>query len=404
MYNENRNHDKGVERMYAVGLMSGTSLDGIDAALCEIQGHGTNTQIRLVAFITAPLGEALTAKIKAACFKETSSVDLLCSLNFELGQAFSDAVSQVLKKAGMKSSDLSFIASHGQTVYHQPFADETHVSSTLQLGEASVIAYRHQCPVVSDFRVMDMAAGGQGAPLVPYSEFVLYSQPHKNIALLNLGGIGNVTWLDGSMDMSHIMAFDTGPGNMMINAAMKKLYGLDYDEDGKIAASGQMIPELLASLQADAYFKLDPPKSTGREWFGEDRTGNLVMQYQHEAKENIIHTLTYFTAWSVAWHVQHYLAVPQPLEKLIVGGGGAHNLTVMKMLSELLPGVQVLTQDEYGYHSDAKEAIAFVIMANETLHGSPSNVMSATGAKEPVILGKITPAPGKGKVTCYISE
>lgn len=384
---------KGKDCKIAVGLMSGTSLDGIDAALCQITGHGFDTKVQLIAFETYPFEKKLKEKIRQACFKESSSVDLLCSLNFELGYAFSQAVRLVLKQAKMTDADLDFIASHGQTLYHQPFADDTHIPSTLQLGEAAVIAYEHQCPVISNFRVMDMAAGGQGAPVVPYSEFILYSQKNKNIALLNIGGIGNVTWLNGSMDASQIQAFDTGPGNMMINAAMKKLYGKDYDRDGMVAASGKLVQPLLSELQQDPYFDRKPPKSTGRELFGENRTAALLEKYQAYSKEDLVYTFTYFTAWSVAWHVHQYLEADQPLSQLIVGGGGVHNQTLMKLLKEEMPNVQVFSQEEIGLNSDAKEAIAFVVMGNETLRGYASNIPSATGAKEAVILGNITPAP-----------
>lgn len=382
--------------MYAIGLMSGTSLDGIDAALCEIKGHGSQTSIRLVEFITHPMDEQLVEKIRKACFKESSSVDLICSLNFEIGYAFSEAVSALLKKAKMDSSQIDFIASHGQTIYHQPIADETHVASTLQIGEAAMIAYKHNCQVISNFRVMDMAAGGQGAPLVPYSEYVLYARPNENICLLNLGGIANITWLNGSMDPSQILAFDTGPANMMINAAMKKLYHQSYDDNGKVAASGSLIMPLLNELQSDSYFELEPPKSTGRELFGEDRTIALIEKYQNYKKEDIVHTLTRFTAWSVAYHIKKYLCKDHPLDRLLVGGGGAHNATIMSMLAEELPNVEVLSQDDVGYSADAKEAMAFVILGNETLHGGFSNVKSATGAKCSVILGNITPKPKVG--------
>ena len=382
--------------MYGIGLMSGTSLDGIDAALCEITGHGKDTKVRLVEFITHPMSARLIERIRAACFKETSSVDLICSLNFEIGYAFSDAVSALLQKANMTSDQIDFIASHGQTIYHQPIADEDHIESTLQIGEAAVIAYQHNCQVISNFRVMDMAAGGQGAPLVPYSEYVLYSQPDKNICLLNLGGIGNVTWLNGSMNPDEILAFDTGPANMMINAAMKKLYGLSYDDGGKVGASGKLISGLLEELQSDPYFDLEPPKSTGRELFGEDRTLALIEKYSAHPSEDIVHTLTRFTAWSVAYHVKKHLCVTRPLDLLLVGGGGAHNNTILRMLSEELDGVDVLSQDDYGYSADAKEAIAFVVLGNETLHQGFSNVKSATGSKESVILGNITPKPKVG--------
>lgn len=379
--------------MYAVGLMSGTSLDGIDAALCEIHGHGFETKIRLIDFITYPLNQDLEKKIRQACFKETSSVDLLCSLNFELGQAFSEAVSAVLDKAGMTSADLDFVASHGQTVYHQPFADKDHIPSTLQIGEPAVIAYQHHCPVVSNFRVMDMAAGGQGAPLVPYSEWILYAKKDKKIVLLNIGGIGNLTWLDGSLEMENMLAFDTGPGNMMINAAMKHLYQKSYDHDGQIAGQGKLIASLFEVLRNDEYIQLAPPKSTGREHFGEDAVVALLERFKTEKPQDLVYTFTYFTAYCVAYHIQRYLETP---DELIVGGGGAHNPVIMRLLEEMLSKTKVMSQDALGNNADAKEAMAFVVMGHETLAGLPSNVPSATGAKEAVVLGTITPWLKKG--------
>lgn len=388
--------------MLAVGLMSGTSLDGIDAALCEITGHGKDTSLKLLAFVTYPLKSELVEKIKLACFKESSSVDLICSLNFELGYAFSEAVSAVLEKAGKTSRDLDFIASHGQTIYHQPFDDDSHVASTLQIGEASIMAYQHHCPVISNFRVMDMAAGGQGAPLVPYSEYLLYSQENVNMALLNIGGIANVTWLDGSMDLSHIIAFDTGPGNMMVNAAMKKLYQKNYDNHGETGSKGKLIEPLLEELKADPYFALPIPKSTGRELFGEDRTLALIDKYQDYPACDIIYTLTAFTVYGIVYHIRKYMANTKPLDLLLVAGGGVHNLLMMRMLQEALPQTKVMSQEDYGFNSDAKEAIAFVVMGNETMHQAPSNVPSATGAKQWVVLGNITPNPFQGGITCII--
>ncbi len=379
--------------MYAIGLMSGTSLDGIDAALCEIHGHGKTTEIKLIDFITHPMKEELIERIKQSCFKETSSVDLICSLNFEIGKAFSGAVSALLDKANMTSEQIDFIASHGQTIYHIPIADDSHVASTLQIGEAAVIAYDHNCQVISNFRVMDMAAGGQGAPLVPFSEYVLYAKSNQNICLLNLGGIGNVTWLNGSMDANQVLAFDTGPANMMINAAMKHFYSLPYDDGGQTAAKGKLIEAMLQELKADPYFELEPPKSTGRELFGEDRTLALIEKYKDYSNEDIIYTLTYFTCDCVAYHVNKYLAKEKPLDLLLVGGGGAHNDTIMCLLQEMLPTCKVMSQDAYGYSADAKEAMAFVVLGNETLHGGFSNVKSATGANMSVVLGNITPKP-----------
>lgn len=378
--------------LYAIGLMSGTSLDGIDAALCHIEGSGIDTKVELLAFETYPLSEVLRKKIRESCFVETCRIDQLCSLNFELGYAFSEAVSHLLDKTGFDRSKLDFIANHGQTIFHIPFAGEKLTASTLQLGESSIIAYEHQCQVIDNFRVMDMASGGQGAPLVPYSEFVLYSQKNKSIALLNIGGIGNVTWLDGSMDPSHVLAFDTGPGNMMINASMNHLYGKPYDDGGQIGKSGHLIKEMIEELKDHPYLQLEPPKSTGREMFGEDVVLRYLEKYKDYPKEDIVHTFTYFTAYCVSEACKKYL---NPLDQLIVAGGGVHNQCLMDLLSSLLDGVEVLSQEDLGYNSDAKEAIAFVVMANETLHHQPSNMPSATGADRFVVLGKVTPIPFK---------
>lgn len=373
--------------MLAVGLMSGTSLDGIDVALCEINGSSFDTTIQLLAFETVPFKKKMKEKIKKACFKETSSVDTICSLNFELGKVFSDAIKTMLSHTQYQSSDLDFIASHGQTIYHQPFDDQTHVASTLQIGEAAIMAYEHKCPVISNFRVMDMAAGGQGAPLVPYTEYILYSEKNKSRVLLNLGGIGNVTWLDGSMDESHVIAFDTGPANMMINAAMKKLYHKEYDHDGEIASQGELISPLLDELICDPYFDMDIPKSTGRELFGEDRTLQLIEKYQNAHACDIVYTFTYFTVWCVVYHLKKYIG---KVDELIVGGGGAHNKEIMRLLKSELPRVSVMSADEFGINADAKEAMAFVVLGNETMHQKTSNMPSATGAKSHVILGNMT--------------
>lgn len=376
--------------MYAVGLMSGTSLDGLDAALCKIEGHGFDTRITLLDFITYPMPDVLRQRIREACFPSTSSVDLICSLNFEIGQWMSEGVSMLMKDHDIK---LDFIASHGQTIYHQPFRDKTHVPSTLQIGEAAVLAYDHHCPVVSHFRVMDMAGGGQGAPLVPYSELILYSRPQRSIGLLNLGGIGNLTWLDGSMDRHHVLAFDTGPGNMMINAAMTQLFSLPYDDEGRVAAKGKVIPALFESLCQHPYLSMQPPKSTGREMFGEDLVTRLIQRYADQRPEDIIRTLTEFTAFCVEDAISRFLSAQRPLDELIVGGGGVHNRTLMAALKRRLAPTSVVSWEEKGLNSDAKEAMAFVIMGHETLAGYPSNVPSVTGAQYPLILGDITPNP-----------
>ncbi|MFR1450089.1 MAG: anhydro-N-acetylmuramic acid kinase AnmK [Beduini sp.] len=381
--------------MYAIGIMSGTSLDGVDTVLVKIEGYYQKTKLEVIAYQEFPIPKPLVLKIKKACSLEHSNSELICSLNFEIGHLFCQAVHHLLKKANFDPSQLDFIASHGQTIYHIPFEKEDCVPSTLQIGEAALLAYEFNTLVISNFRVMDMAAGGQGAPLVPYSEYILYSKPHQNIALQNIGGIGNVTFLNGSQNIDDIFAFDTGPGNMMINEACQILFNVEYDAYGKIAKSGKIITPLIDELMKHPYFDKKIPKSTGREDFGEFYVKELISRYNQYPKEDLITTFTYFTAKSIAFHYQRDILSQHSLNQIIIGGGGSHNQTLVDFIKAELPDIPVYTQDELGYSSDAKEAIAFVILGNETLHQHFSNVKSSTGAKNYVVLGQITPKPLK---------
>lgn len=373
--------------------MSGTSLDGVDAALVRIEGHGTATRIELVGFTTTEIPEPIKDEIKLAVKPSTGTVDLLCSLNFKLGELFADAALSVCREADFPVSRVDFIASHGQTVWHIPKPDGGFVRSTLQIGEPAVIAYRTGVQVVSNFRTMDVAAGGEGAPLVPYSEYVLYSSPDENVALQNIGGIGNVTVLPATGCIDDVYAFDTGPGNMIIDEAMQRLYGRKYDAGGETALGGEVNRRMLDELMSHPYVSMPLPKSTGREMFGEQFTVALLDRWSALPPQDIVATVTAFTACSIAEAYRRFVIPRWPIGRTVLGGGGAHNLALRKMLAEQLPGVEVVTQDEIGLSSDAKEAIAFAIMGNETLHGCPSNVCSATGAERPVVLGNITPAP-----------
>lgn len=379
--------------MIAVGLMSGTSLDGIDAALVEIEGAGLDTKVNLLAFNTYEIPLETKKRIKIACLDQNSSTALICSLNFELGKLFSDAVGKILRQGQMTAEALDFVASHGQTIYHLPEGSDLYLPSTLQIGEPSIIAYEHGVQVISNFRTMDLAAGGAGAPLVPYSEYILYGGRGENIALQNIGGIGNVTLIPAEKDIRKIFAFDTGPGNMMIDEACQQLFGLAYDANGDIAKKGKVIESLLEALKNHPYLALKPPKTTGREVFGQQFVDRLLAQYSSEKPEDVVCTLTYYTAFSIAQSYKDFVFNQMPIHKVIVGGGGAHNQFLMETLQGLIGDIPVYSQDDLGYSADAKEAIAFVILGNETLHGNPSNVMTATGAKASVVLGNITPAP-----------
>lgn len=379
--------------MYGIGIMSGTSLDGVDTVLVEIENYGINTKLKVIEYNEYPMPASTRMKIKQACDEKNSHVDLICSLNFEIGYLFVEAVKRLLEKANFNSSQLDFIATHGQTIYHIPFQRDDLISSTLQIGEPAILAYEFNTTVISNFRVMDMAAKGQGAPLVPYSEYILYSEKGKNIALQNIGGIGNVTLLNEDLDIDHIEAFDTGPGNMMINEACRLLYNQPFDHDGHHASQGHIIDEMLEELMNHPYMNKLPPKSTGREEFGENYVKELIEKYNGYDKNDYIKTFTYFTAKSIEYHYRRDIMSKCHLDKVIVGGGGSHNQTLMKMIKTLLYDIEVYTQDEIGYSSDAKEAIAFAILGNETLHQHFSNVKSATGAKHNVVLGNITPKP-----------
>lgn len=379
--------------MYAIGLMSGTSLDGVDAALVEIHGCGNDTKLELMSFCTVDLKNELKSEIKASCEIETSNVELISSLNFKLGKLFSEAVTTVCQQIQFPIEKLDFVASHGQTIYHIPKRHGDVCASTLQIGEPAVIAYDHNVQVVSNFRVMDMAAGGEGAPLVPYSEYILYRKQDKSVALQNIGGISNVSVIPAGAGIQDVYAFDTGPGNMMIDEACRIFYQKEYDEDGAIGASGRIYQPLLDELLTHPYMKMEPPKSTGREMFGEFYVLDILERYAEVAKEDIIATFTYFTARCISDGFENFILSKHFVDELIVGGGGAHNHTLMRHLQDLLPNIKVCRQEDIGLSSDAKEAIAFVILANETLHDKTSNVMRATGAIEYVILGNITPAP-----------
>ncbi|MFE0503038.1 anhydro-N-acetylmuramic acid kinase AnmK [Peribacillus butanolivorans] len=382
--------------MYIVGLMSGTSLDGIDAALVRVDNTGLKTEIEMIEFITYPFPKDIEKEIMQSLSVETSNVQLICSLNFKLGKLFSDATKEVCEKAGLPIEQLDLIGSHGQTIYHQPLQEQNWVPSTLQIGEPAVIAHDTNTIVISNFRTMDMAAGGQGAPLVPFTEYILYRSETKGRLLQNIGGIGNVTVLPKQASLNDMYAFDTGPGNMIIDEVCRQLFNLRYDEGGKIAKQGLINEELLSYCFSHPYIMSPPPKSTGRELFGKQYVVKLLKMFQSLPSQDILATVTMFTAKSIVENYRAYIFPKTKIEEVIIGGGGSYNETLLEMIQSLLGNsIQVLTQEELGYSSEAKEAVAFALLANETFHGNPSNVPKATGARNDVILGNITFPPSK---------
>ncbi|MGE7881486.1 anhydro-N-acetylmuramic acid kinase AnmK [Bacillus sp. NPDC094077] len=381
--------------MYIAGIMSGTSLDGIDVALVHIEGNGVDSKVELIHFTTVPFCNDIKNEIQQALSIDTSNVQLICSLNFKLGLCFANAVKEVCKKADLSLEQLDLIGSHGQTIYHQPKKDGNIISSTLQIGEPAVIAYKTETTVISNFRTMDMAAGGQGAPLVPYSEIILYKHQTKNRLLQNIGGIGNVTVIPSKRSNKSVIAFDTGPGNMVIDEVCQRLFHLPYDQNGGIAKQGVVVDEMLTYCMSHPFLEMNPPKSTGRERFGKEFVNELLKRFEKHNKENILTTVTMFTASTIVHHYKKFIFPLYEIDEVILGGGGSYNDTLVEMIRNGLreEKCRIRTQEDIGHSSAAKEAIAFAVLANETYHRNPSNVPNATGAKEPVVLGNITFPP-----------
>lgn len=293
--------------MYIAGVMSGTSLDGIDVALVRIEGSGVESKVELIHFTTVPFCNDIKSEIQQALSIENSNVQLICSLNFKLGLCFANAVKEVCKEANFSLEQLDLIGSHGQTIYHQPKQDGNRIPSTLQIGEPAVIAYETNTTVISNFRTMDMAAGGQGAPLVPYSEVILYRDPSKNRLLQNIGGISNVTVIPSQQSDQNVIAFDTGPGNMIIDEVCQRLFQLPYDQNGQIAKQGRVVDEILTYCMSQPFLKMNPPKSTGREQFGEKFVSELLKRFEKHSKKNILTTVTMFTANSIVHHYKKFI-------------------------------------------------------------------------------------------------
>ena len=369
--------------MLAIGMMSGTSLDGIDVALVEISDKKeASIRVSLLDFVTHPYQEKTVARIRDAMSLKHSNVLLICQLNVELGKLYGKAAKQMMEKHDLSRADIAYIANHGQTIYHDPTSE---FPSTFQIGESAEITEITGVKTLSNFREADIAAGGQGAPIVPFTEYQLYHSSEKDRILVNIGGIANLTILARDGNLSSIIAFDTGPGNMMIDAAMQKFYQKKYDDGGKIAASGKVNQSLLNELMDHPYLSQQYPKTTGREMFGEEMTESLFQAY-HLLPEDWVATFTAFTAKSLC---QAFATFSKQQLEVIVAGGGAYNKTLMDWI-RLESQCDVLTQEALGYSSEAKEAIAMAVLGKYTLEHTANNVPSATGARHAVILGKIT--------------
>ncbi|HEX5234643.1 MAG TPA: anhydro-N-acetylmuramic acid kinase [Silvibacterium sp.] len=387
---------KAARPLTLAGVMSGTSADGIDVALVRIVPHASAPRLTLLVHYAAKYPAALRQAVLAAMNASQTSTAELARLNWRLGIAYADAIEAALKKHPIK---LDLIGCHGQTIYHQakasPYAGKQ-IACTWQIGEPALIARRIGIPVVSNFRPADMAVAGQGAPLVPLLDFTLFAHKHRARVLQNIGGIGNLTAIPAGASTDQLIAFDTGPGNMIIDALMARLFGEKYDRGGRIALRGRILQNVLTTALRQPYFRKSPPKSAGREQFGAAFTENFLHACNQAggAPEDAIATSTAFTAATIARAYERFVqprigAVPVDF---IVSGGGARNLALMDMLRQQpeLHRCKIMPIDDAGIPSQAKEAVAFALLAWQTWHRLPGNIPAATGASQPVILGQIS--------------
>lgn len=388
--------------MLVLGIMSGTSADGVDVALARIAGTPPRLKAKLLGHTNVEFPAALRGEILRVAEGGSVTAGELSQLHFRLGECFADAALAACRRFRVAASRVALIGSHGQTVYHQGrrtayFGRAT--ASTLQIGDASVIAARTGITTVGDFRPADMALGGQGAPLVPYVDYLLYRDAKRGRVSLNLGGIGNLTVLPRAARAEQVTAFDTGPGNMLIDALVQRFTRERerYDKDARMAMSGRSIPGLVDELLRDPYLRLAPPKSTGREYYGRAYVEKvLAAGRRHGARPaDLVRAATIFTALSVVDALHRFVLPKTKIDELIVSGGGACNPLVLGQIAAALPGIAVFPSSRLGIAVDAKEAYAFALLAYETWHRRPGNLPSATGARGPAILGKVCYAPAR---------
>jgi len=382
------------KKKIAIGLMSGTSLDGVDTVLLEIYNSGKNTKLKQISFITYPFPKGLKQKLLDNSIINGGNVSDICRLNFLIAHIYAEAVKSICKKAKINLSRIDFIGSHGQTIHHLPQKKNYFgykFGSTLQIGDPSVIAKLTGILTVGDFRTGDIALGGEGAPLVPYFDYIMFHSNKLNRALLNIGGISNITILNKNGKSIDILAFDTGPGNMMIDLLAKKFFNFDFDKNGNYASQGKINSKLLNNIKKlDKFIEETPPKSTGREYYGKDFLSPLLRKYKKLSREDWLSTITDFTAYGVYRNYEKFIKSDTEIDELYVSGGGAKNKFLIFSLKKYFgKEIKIKSIKELGISSDAKEAICFAVLANETLSGNPNNIPRVTGASRKTILGKI---------------
>ena len=372
-----------------IGLMSGTSMDGIDTALVKITGDGLITKAELVDFATYPYKSRVRFELG-----QVSSLTLprLSDLNFTVGQEFSDAAISLIERAGLKTSEIDLIGSHGQTIFHNPPSRNAEFSSTLQIGEPDVIAERTGITTIGDFRTRDIASSGEGAPLVPYVDFLLFSDPGKVRIAQNIGGISNCTLIPKKLE--EIVAFDSGPGNILLDNIMRfhTHEKEHYDKDGMLASDGEVDYKLLYHLLNNDYFKKSPPKTTGSELFGKEEAEKLYKLVENGSMDitNLMSTVAQFTVDTIYNAYEDFIFTDWKIDEVILSGGGAYNPVIFERLKGKLAPIEVEKSDKYGISAESKEAVSFAVLANETLFANCSNLSKVTGALSPSPLGKIS--------------
>jgi len=383
--------------LIVAGVMSGTSADGIDVALVRVTerkpSRGFDVKFELLGHEHVSYPTEVRTAVLRAMNATRASVAELSRLNFLLGELYADAVRKAQRRTGTRLLDL--VGCHGQTIYHQGEAERflgKKIACTWQTGEGSVVAGRLGVPVVSDFRPADMAAGGKGAPLVPFLDYTVFRDRKAGRIVQNIGGIANLTAIPAAANPEDVLALDTGPGNMVIDQLMQQFFDKPYDHYGQIAAHGKILTPILAEMLRAAYFKRRPPKTAGREEFGEEYAKAFLRKCGHASKQDVIATATALTAHSIATAITKYILPTGKYRDYIVSGGGAKNRALMKMLVVQTTGLglKLAHSDDFGVPSQAKEAVAFALLAYQTWRRKPSNIPSATGAKRPAILGKIS--------------
>jgi len=379
--------------LIVAGVMSGTSADGIDVALLRILGRGFNLRLQLLAHEHFNYPKAVREAVLQAMNSMQASVADLSRLNFLLGELYAGAIQNTCQRGGIEKLDL--IGCHGQTIYHQgdPSAHlGKNIACTWQTGEGAIIAERLRVPVVSDFRPADMAAGGKGAPLVPFLDYVLFRDRRVGRIVQNLGGIANLTAIPANAKPEDVIAFDTGPGNMVIDQLTQLLYKRPYDRNGNIAATGHILEPVLEETLRNPFFRRRPPKTAGREEFGREFVKQFLKRCGKAAKPDIIATATALTGISIAGVLKNLVRTKGAYRDYIVSGGGVFNQSLMSMLETTASaiGLTLRHTDDFGIPSQAKEAVAFAVLAYQTWHRQPSNIPTATGANRAAVLGKIS--------------